>query len=178
MNNRMKRIGFLLLSAVMTVFLYILLHELGHMIVMLSTGATVTSFSILTAHVSAAGGNDTALSALWLNANGALLPVTASFVYILLYRKDCQNSFYRIFSFLITFVPAASMLAWVILPFLFLQGKAPAKDDVTHFLNVFSNQYHPLTVSAVSAAIIVIHVTLIYRRRILQNYLEEVRQLK
>lgn len=87
-------------------------------------------------------------------------------------------SFYRIFSFLVTLIPTASMLAWVILPFLFLQGKAPAKDDVTHFLYVFSDQFHPLIISAVSAAIIVISVTLIYKRRILHNYLEEVRQLK
>lgn len=178
MKNRILRTGFLLLSAGMGVFLYTLLHELGHMIVMLSAGATVTSFSILTAHVSATGGNYTTLSALWLHANGALLPIAASFVYMLLYRKDSQKSFYRIFSFMVTLIPTGSMLAWVILPFLFLQGKAPAKDDVTHFLYVFSDKFHPLIVSAVSVAIIVISVTLIYKRRILQNYLEEVRQLK
>ncbi|MGN0735322.1 MAG: hypothetical protein ACI4LP_05815, partial [Anaerovoracaceae bacterium] len=48
--------------------LYIFLHELGHMIVMLSAGATITSFGILTAHVSAEGGNYSTLSALWLHA--------------------------------------------------------------------------------------------------------------
>ena len=61
MKNRMKIIGLLLLSAGATVLLYILLHEAGHMIVMLSAGAKVTSFSILTAHVSAAGGTYTTL---------------------------------------------------------------------------------------------------------------------
>ena len=93
-NNRMKRVGFLLLSAGISLYLYILLHELGHMIVMLSAGATVTSFSIFTAHVSAAGGNYSTLSTLWLHANGALLPMAASFVYMLLYQKSSQRSFY------------------------------------------------------------------------------------
>lgn len=178
MKNRMKRTGFLLLSAGMVLFLYTLLHELGHMIVMLSAGATVTSFSIFTAHVSAAGGDYTTLSSLWLHANGAILPMMTAFVYMLVYRKDCRKSFYRMFSFFVVLIPTASMLAWVILPFLFLQGNAPAKDDVTHFLNVFSDQFHPLIVSAVSAAIIVISITLISKKGILQNYLEEVRQLK
>ena len=104
--------------------------------------------------------------------------MTASFVYILLYRKDSQKSFYRIFSFLATLIPTASMLAWAVFPFLFLLGKAPAKDDVTHFLDVFSDQFHPLIVSAVSIAMIGISAALIYKRRILQNYLEEIRQLK
>lgn len=174
MKNRMKIIGLLLLSAGATVLLYILLHEAGHMIVMLSAGAKVTSFSILTAHVSAAGGTYTTASNLWLHANGAIIPIAASLVYMLLYRKDCRNSFYRMFSFLVTLVPTASMLAWVILPFLFLQGEAPAADDVTHFLTFFSEHYHPLIVSAVSAAIIAIAVALMLKRRILQNYLEEI----
>ena len=174
MKKRMNIIGWLLLSAGATVLLYILLHETGHMIVMLSAGAKVTSFSILTAHVSAEGGNYSTASALWLHANGAILPMAASLVYMLLYRKDCRNTFYRMFSFLVTLVPTASMLAWVVLPFLFLQGKAPAADDVTHFLTVFSKHNHPLIVSAVSAAIIAIGIALMIKRGILQNYLAEI----
>ena len=38
MKNRLKRTGFLLLSAGTVSILYILLHELGHMVVMLSAG--------------------------------------------------------------------------------------------------------------------------------------------
>lgn len=50
------------MSAGIAIFLYILLHEFGHMIIMLSVGATITDFSIFTAHVSADGGNYTDLS--------------------------------------------------------------------------------------------------------------------
>lgn len=54
MNKKIKRIGYILLSAGITVFLYILFHESGHTMVMLSVRATITDFSIFTAHVSAA----------------------------------------------------------------------------------------------------------------------------
>lgn len=114
----------------------------------------------------------------WIFANGVLLPMAAAFIYALLYRKDSQNALYRIFSFLAVLVPTASMLAWVMIPVFFLQGNAPAKDDVTHFLNIFSQEYPPLAVSAVSAAIIGISVTLMIKKRIVHNYIEEVRQLK
>lgn len=176
MEKKLKRMGYLLLSAAAVLFLYVLLHESGHMIVMLSAGATITSFSIFTAHVSAAGGEYSTLSALWLDANGALLPLAASLVYMLLYRKGSQKSFYRIFSFLVTLIPTASLLAWVLIPFLFLGGNAPASDDVTHFLSAFP--YHPLIVSAVAAALIGISAVLIHKKRILRNDIEEIRQEK
>ena len=57
MNKKIKNITYILLSAGIAIFLYILLHEFGHMVVMLSAGATITSFSIFTAHVSAVGGD-------------------------------------------------------------------------------------------------------------------------
>lgn len=44
-------IAMLLLSALASLLIYIILHETGHMIVMLSAGARITEFSILHAHV-------------------------------------------------------------------------------------------------------------------------------
>ena len=39
------------------------------------------------------------------------------------------------------------MLAWVIIPFAYLKANAPINDDVTKFLAVFCENYHPLIVS-------------------------------
>ena len=72
MNKKIKSMGYTLLSAGIAIILYILFHEFGHMIVMLSVGATITDFSILTAHVSADGGNYTDLSDMFMNANGTV----------------------------------------------------------------------------------------------------------
>ena len=167
MNKKIRSIGYILLSAGIVVFLYIFLHEFGHTIVMLSAGAEITDFSIFTAHVSGDGGNYTNLSRMWLCANGALFPLIISYIYTLLYQKGNTNTFYRIFSY---------MLAWVIIPVVFLQGNAPINDDVTMFLAVFCNNYHPLIVSAAAAVLIGISVLLMIKRRVIHNFVEVIKQ--
>lgn len=176
MNKKIKSMGYVLLSAGIEVFLYILLHEFGHMIVMLLAGATITDFSIFTAHVSAVGGDYTSLLNMWMHANGALLPLIISYLYILLYQKNNTKSFYRIFSYMFTLIPVCSILAWVIMPFIYLQGNAPINDDVTKFLAVFCENYHPFIVSAAAAILIGIGVVLMIKKRVIYNFIEEIKQ--
>ena len=176
MNRKLKSIGYILLSAGIGVFLYILLHEFGHMIVMLSAGETITDFSIFTAHVSGVGGNYTNLSNMCMNVNGALFPLIISYLYTLLYQKDSTNSFYRIFSYFVIFMPLSSMLAWVIIPFAYLQANAPINDDVTKFLAVFCEDYHPLIVSVTAVVLIGIGVVLMIKKRVIHNFIEEIKQ--
>lgn len=97
MRKKVKDFLLILSSALLALVIYILLHELGHLIVMVSAGATINDFSIITAHVSATGGEYTNLSDLWLNANGALLPVFTAYVYMFFYKSNSEKSFYRIF---------------------------------------------------------------------------------
>lgn len=174
MNNTLKRIGYILLSAVIAIILYTLLHEVGHMIVMLSAGATITDFSILTAHVSADGGDYTNISSMWLHANGALLPVVVSYIYVMLYQKNSAKSFYRIFSYMFCLIPICSTLTWVIIPFAYLQGNAPINEDVTKFLTIFCEKYPPLVVSAIAVALIGIGVVLMVKKRVLLNFIREI----
>lgn len=176
MNKKIKSIGYILLSAGIVFFIYTLLHEFGHMVVMISVGARITDFSVLTAHVSGDGGEYTSLSKMIESANGALFPLIISYIYILLYQKGNTKSLYRIFSYIVTLVPAASMLAWVIIPFVYLQGKAPINDDVTKFLTVFSKNYHPLIVSAVAVIFIGISVVLMIKKQVIHNFIEEIKQ--
>lgn len=176
MNKKIKSIGYILLSTGIGVFLYILLHEFGHMIVMFSVGATITDFSIITAHVSAVGGDYTNLSNMCMEANGALFPLIISYLYILLYQKGSKKSFYRIFSYVVTLMPIVSMLAWVIVPFVYLQGNAPINDDVTKFLVVFCENYHPLIVSVTALVLIGMGVVLMIKKRVIHNFIEEIKQ--
>ena len=69
MNKKGKLVFTVLAAAGLMVVLYIALHEFGHLIVMLSAGATIDDFSIIRAHVSAHGGEYTNISDLWLNSN-------------------------------------------------------------------------------------------------------------
>lgn len=175
MGKKAKNFLLLLVSVVLALVIYILLHELGHLIVMVSAGATIDNFSIVTAHVSATGGEYTNLSDLWLQANGALLPVFTAYIYMFFYKSNNAKSFYRIFSYMIVLIPVASMLAWLIIPVMYIGGNAPINDDVTKFLYIFSHDFHPLIVSVVAAMIIGIGVALMIKKRIIHNFIEEVR---
>lgn len=172
-----KRIFWTLLSAGITLILSIFLHELGHCIAALTCGAKITSFSILTAHVSSVGGNYTGLTKLWLNANGMLLPLLASLLYMLLYRRENTAGFYRIISFFFALIPSASLLAWVYLPVLYLLEMAPQNDDVTKFLEVFSPSANPLLVSAAAMLLIGVSVWLMVKKGIPQNYFQSLKNL-
>lgn len=173
MQMKTKKILLLLVAAGLSAIIYILLHEIGHLIVMLSVGATITDFSILTAHVSATGGEYTTFSKLWLHANGALLPMIVAFIYSIFYKSDCKKLFYCLFSYMFVLIPTCSMLAWVFIPILYLGGNAPVNDDVTKFLYDFTDNFYPLTVSVVAAAIIGCSIILMIKKRIIQNYIAE-----
>ena len=178
MNIKAKFILCLLSSAALLTVLYITFHELGHMIVMLSAGDTIDDFSIIGAHVSGHGGTYTNASDLWLHANGAVLPFVISLAYVLLYRKKSNNTFYRCFSFFVGLVPSCSLLAWIIIPFLYLKGAAPAGDDVTHFLDNFSQTANPLAVSAAATLLIGIAVFLSAKKGVIENYFSEIKAMK
>ena len=176
MQRKLKTAAYLMLSLLIILPLYIFLHEFGHLTVMLFAGATVTDFSIFTAHVSAVGGNYSNLSALWLHANGALFPVLAALVYMIFYKEKKEGLFYRIFSYLFSLVPVGSLFAWVVIPFVCLHGKAPAGDDVTNFLHIFSQNHHPLIVSGVAIMIIAVSVVVMIKKGIVKNFISAVKE--
>lgn len=165
-------------SAILVVVLYILFHELGHLIVMLSAGEVIDDFSILSAHVSGHGGEYTFVSNLWLNANGAVFPLIVSLVYLMFYKKDRNNTFYRMFSFFTGLLPISTLLAWVIIPFVYLNGTAPPSDDCTKFLMSFSQIANPLFVSAAALVLIGIGTILFIKKGVLRNYIYELQEEK
>lgn len=71
-------------------------------------------------------------------------------------------------------IPTASMLTWLIMPVIYISGNAPINDDVTKFLNNFSQNFHPLIVSAVAAVIIGIGIGLMIIKKIIHNFIAEV----
>lgn len=175
MEMKTKKILLLLAAAGLSAIIYIFLHEIGHLVVMLSVGATITDFSILTAHVSATGGEYTTFSKLWLHANGALLPMIVAFIYSIFYKSNCKKIFYCLFSYMFVLIPTCSMLAWVFVPVLYLNDNAPIGDDVTMFLSNFTQYFHPLSVSVVAAVMVGSSIALMIKKRIIQNYIAESR---
>ena len=174
MKPKVKLLLSLFGAAAVILPVYIFFHEFGHLIVMLSAGAVIDGFSIFGAHVSAHGGNYTNISDLWLHANGAVLPAVLSWVWMLLYRSRAEKVFYRVFSFFVALVPASSLLAWVIIPIVSLNGQAPAGDDCTKFLFNFSQGHSPLLVSAAALLLIAVSAALALRKGIVRNFRGEI----
>ena len=84
--------------------------------------------------------------------------------------------FYHFFSYVVALLPIGSMLAWVFIPFSYVDGNTPVSDDVTKFLNVFSKEYHPLAVSAAAVIIIGISIAIIVKKGIIQTAINIVKE--
>lgn len=165
-------------TALICLLLYIVLHEFGHVIVLWSVGANVTEFSIVNAHVMYDGGEWTNLSDRWMHLNGALLPIIVSLIYMLFYRPAVKNRFYRTFSALFALIPIGSLLAWVGIPFLYVNGNAPANDDVTKFLYNFTSQYPALWVSVASLLLMAFCLFVAIRKGIFRNFYAVIREIR
>ena len=171
-----KALRLIIPAGILSIFLYILLHEFGHVIVLWSVDADVTEFSIASAHVNYEGGQWTNISDRWMHLNGMLFPLILSVLYMLLYRREIKNSFYRIFSGFVTLIPLGSLMAWIIIPFLYVQGEAPANDDVTKFLYNFTHDYSAYWVSLVALLAIFACIFIALRKGIVQNFYKTVRK--
>lgn len=77
---------------------------------------------------------------------------------------------------MICLMPIISLIAWVVIPFLYMQGNALAGDDVTKFLYDFTHDYHPLIVSVVAVVIIAAGVIVIMKKEIIKTFVLEIRK--
>lgn len=181
MKKKSKLIKFiltLLLSAIVTVFLCILLHEFGHVIVMLSAGDRITEFSILPAYVSGEGGNYTNTSDLWMHANGTIFPLLLSHVFLLFYRKESKNTVYRMFSLFFGISPAFGLFPWFVKPFVYVGGTFTTGNDITMFLYNFSQRYSPIIVSIAATVLFGISILLIIKKCVLRNLIDEIKSVR
>ncbi len=177
MNNKMSLLLKMLLAVFIETILYIFLHEGGHALVAVLCGAKITSFSIVGAYVISTGGNYTQVTSSLQKVAGALLPVVFSVCYILFgFNKNKKGEFYRIFSMFSAFIPIGSLFAWVFVPVAFMAGDTEKPDDVIQFLNI--SGIHPVIVMSISAALILAYIFIIWKRGILQIWLDIVLQNK
>lgn len=137
----------ILFVTVFVFFLYTFLHEAGHAVAGWLFGQSLTEFDAsfwdLSAHVGLTGGNLTRMQLATRSAAGVLLPLVVWAIVISLAPR--KGSFIlETLKLLSTMVVVNTLLAWIVLPVLFLFGRAPS-DDVTNFLNY--SQMPPLLLS-------------------------------
>lgn len=168
MNRKGKVLISLFSSILIVMFCYIVFHEAGHSLVAVICGAEITEFSIISAHMSYVGGSFTNYTYALLHAAGMLMPVVNSFIYMLFYRCNYENIFYRIFSALFATVPFFSVVAWMLVPVLYIMGKAPENDDVTKFINV--SGINPLIICIAAFVLFAGGIFLAWKKKIIINY--------
>ncbi len=131
---------------VFTLLFYTFTHESGHAIVGLLSGGKITSFNVsfwdLSAHVGIQG-ELSDLQRLVMGAAGISLPVLVWVVFILLVPR-IGNPVLEWLKALLTLIVLGSLLAWIVIPFLYMAGQTPA-DDSTSFLSLSGSP--PLLVS-------------------------------
>ncbi len=178
MKNKLKLILLLCLCILLELFVYLLLHETGHAIVVLSVGGTIDEFSILGAHVSSHGGTFSNATELWLDANGDILPLLFSLIYLFLYRSKSKCVFYRLFSFYVGLFPVLSLVSWVLSPLYYVNAYASKGDDITKFMSVFAQYSSPVIVSVIAAVLIGICLLLMIRKRVIRNYIYTIKSFR
>ncbi|MGB7537953.1 MAG: hypothetical protein WBM17_05405 [Anaerolineales bacterium] len=121
--------------AVFCLFLYTFLHEGGHALGGILSRGTVTGFNVnfldFSAHVSLAGGFTQAETVANTLA-GPGTPLLTWLVFILVVPKRTNFALESV-KLAATMMFLSTLLAWVILPLVYVSGEFP-RDDVTDFL--------------------------------------------
>ncbi len=154
----------MLLSALGIALAYTLLHEGGHALAGLAFGGRVTEIDLnflnLGAHVNLDGVFSRSQEAV-INVSGLALPLLVWLVLILALPKNGSPLVLWI-KFIASAGTLCSLLAWVIIPFLYLNNTAPAGDDVTRFLA--NSSLPPLAVAFGTLACFIAGWILLVRR--------------
>lgn len=115
--------------------LYVILHEAGHGLMVLLFDGQINYFNInlFNAKISYLG-EFTNLQKSIIHLSGFGLPFLLWFLFISLVSAKVDKTvvkYMKVYSMAVIF----TIIPWVIIPILFLFGKAPIEDDVTKFLN-------------------------------------------
>ena len=124
-----------LFSFVFILFTYTFLHESGHTLIGFLFGQTLIEFNVnflnLGAHVGMMG-NLTRTQLIIQSVAGAGFPLMVWLLFFSLVPRKANFSL-EILKLLSSMVVLNTLLAWMVIPVLYVFGNAPA-DDVTHFL--------------------------------------------
>jgi hypothetical protein len=131
----------LLIASVLFIFLFVFftytfLHEAGHAIIGLAFGQSLTEFNVnfwdFSAHVGMRGEELTQSQLAIRSVAGASLPLLIWVAFISLVPRNA-SFILEALKLISSMAVINTLLAWIILPVLFLLGKTPP-DDVTNFL--------------------------------------------
>ena len=147
--------------------LYIFLHEGGHALVAILCGAKIVDFNLLEAYVVAEGGNFNEITLALFNIAGMLTPAIFLMIYLMFYKKNSIQPFYRIFSAVFSGIVLFSIGVWIVLPIMYMLHRANPNDDVTKFIEVL--KINPIVVMVLASLLIGICMLCAWRKKVFQN---------
>lgn len=161
-KTQYQKVLLVLFISIFVVLTYTFLHEGGHALVGIFSGKRLTAFSFIdiNAHISL-DGNLMPSQAVLFNLAGVSLPFLVWLGFILLTPRQ---SFLTLESLklIASAMVLSTLLAWIVLPVMFLYGKAPLADDVTNFLR--NSGLPPLMVSGLAVVLFFSGFVLLSRR--------------
>jgi peptidase M50B-like protein len=117
-------------------FIYAFLHEAGHAIAGFLFGQSLTEFNVnfwdFSAHVAMVGGELTQFQRMVQSAAGAGMPLLLWAIFMSAVPRK-SNTLLELLKLISSMGVVNTLLAWMVLPILFVFGKAPS-DDVINFL--------------------------------------------
>lgn len=175
MNGKRRAVFAIVAMAFISVIIYIFIHESGHGIIAALCGAHITRLSIVEAHTWWTGGDFTSLTLALCFAAGVLLPVCISFIGVIFYKRNYDNPVYRLMYPWCIIISTAALSVWVLFPIMSMFISLPVSDDVAKFLR--SSGLHPMLVSFVSAALMLVMILLIKRKGMFQNLISTLKAM-
>lgn len=147
--------------------LYLFLHEGGHALIAILCGAKIVDFNLMQGYVIAEGGTFNDMTLALFNIAGVLIPAATLLIYLILYKRNTRGLFYQLFSVLFTGIIIFSMGVWIVVPILYMLGRANPIDDVVKFIEVLN--IHPIFVTLGASIVTSLYIMYVWKKGVLQN---------
>lgn len=182
-NNMLRKLRFflaMLAMALVSIIMYIFVHESGHAIVAILCGASNVKISIVSAHTWWTGGSFTAITGALCNVAGTALPVCISWIAMMFYAKSRKGLIYHMAYIIFFIISTSSVLAWVgISAYSMLAPFPDQTDDVAQFLNV--SGIPPVIVFLTGVIVILLSIFIAIKKQLLHTLIQlrkDIRNIK
>lgn len=176
MRNKIVQAAIVLITSILILYFYTLLHEGGHALAGLISNGRVDKMVLgLNARVYIEGARFTPFTESLFSLSGVLMPVLFLMISLAFYSHKIKNSIVQISYILFYTSVSGSLLAWLFVPLLSLFTSIPVNDDITKFLNI--SGLHPIILSSVTIVLFSFLLYVGYRKGLFSKIQEMIKKI-
>lgn len=175
---RKIRFAFVIFAmALVSLIIYVLLHESGHALVALFCGASNVKISVFSAHTWWTGRSFTGITQALCDVAGVALPVCVWWIVMMFYKQERKSAIYHVAYGIFFITATASLLAWVLIPAYSIFAPFPDQsDDAVNFLN--GSGISPVIVLLSAIFIIAFNIFLAIKKRLFHTVFQLIKDAK